>query len=323
MYILFSLNLMATLVILASSAANAQTTPYPNKPIRLIVPFVPGGGGDVIARVIARPLTEALGQQIIVDNRAGAGGTIGAEMVVRSTPDGYTLIMVTGSYAATPSLQKLPYHPVNDIAAIALVARGAFVLVAHPSLHASNVKELIALARSKPHTLNFGSAGIASTTYLIGEMLKSMAGIHLTHVPYKGGGAALADVVAGQIQLLFLSLAPALPQIKGGKVKALAVTSAKRAAALPQVATVSESGINSFEATNWYGMWGPKGMPKNVIARLNDEINRIIQSSEMMERFFNEGLEATPTRPDEFERVIKRDVEQWIKVVRLTNLKAE
>lgn len=320
---MFYICLLAASVTLAVPVAKAQISAYPNKPIRLIVPFVPGGGGDVIARVMARPLTEALGQQVIVDNRAGGGGIIGAETTVRAAPDGYTLILVTGSYAAIPSLHKLPYDPVNDIVAIALVARGAFVLVAHPSVPATNIKELIARAKSQPRTLNFGSAGNASTTHLTGEMLNTMAGIQLTHVPYKGGGAALAEVISGQIQLLFLSLAPALPQIKSGRVKALAVTSARRFAALPQVPTISESGIAGFEVTNWYGMWGPKGLRKDVVTRLNNEINRIIQSPEMRERFVNEGLEAEPGPPEAFSNVIRRDVDLWKKVVKYANVKAE
>jgi len=220
-------------------------------------------------------------------------------------------------------LHKLSFDPVDDIAAIALVARGAFVLVAHPSVQAANIKELIAHARSNPRKLNFGSAGIGSNTHLTGEMLNTMAGIQLVHVPYKGGGAALADVVSGQIHLLFLSLPAALPHLNAGRVKVLAVTSLKRFTALPQVATIAESGVTGFEVSNWYGMWGPKGLRKEVVARLNSEINSITQSPELKERFARQGLEAMPSTPEEFARVLKGDVEKWKKVVKYANVKLE
>lgn len=315
------MTLIVALVLASTAGVFAQD--YPNRPIRFIVPFAPGGGSDMVARVVAQRMTETLGQQVVVDNRAGAGGRIGAEMAVRAAPDGYTLIMVSPSYAISPSLYKVPYDAVNDISAIALVDTSPYIVVVHPAVPAKNINELIALAKAKPGTLNFGSSGTGAILHLATELFKMMAGVNMVHIPYKGTGPALTDLLGGQIQMLLGSSVAVMPHIKGGKLRALAVTERKRMAALPDLPTVAESGIPGYDVTLWHGVLGPKGLPKQLVTRWNKEINRIIQTQEMKDRFANEGLEPAPGTPENFAEVLKRDVERWKQVVREANVKAE
>ena len=315
-----------TIVALASLAcafaadrASAQTG-YPTKPIRLIVPFAPGGGTDIVARAMAQKLTEALGQSVVVDNRAGGGGTIGAETTVRATPDGYTLAMVSGSYAANAALFKLPYDPVNDITPIALIGESGFLVSLYPGVPVKTIKELIALAKSKPGGLNYGSTGTGGITHLATELFNIMAGTQMTHIPYKGTGPALTDLLGGQIQLVFGAMPAMVPQHKSGRLRGIAVTTAKRNVAVPDIPTVGET-IPGYEAILWYATWGPKGLPKNIVTLLNREIARAIESPQMRERMAGEGLDPAGGPPEQFRDVLRRDVPKWIKVVKDANVK--
>lgn len=314
----------ATLLAAAPAADNAaaqrKADNYPTKPIRLIVPFAPGGGTDIVARVLAQKLTEALGESVVVDNRAGGGGTIGVETVVRASPDGYTLAMVSGSYATNAALFKLPYDPVNDITPISLIGETGFMVALNPSVPAKSIPELIALAKAKPNSLNFGSTGTGGITHLATELFEIMAGVKMTHVPYKGTGPALIDLLGGQIQLIFGSLPSLVPQSKTGKVRGIAVTTAKRVAAVPDMPTVGES-VPGYEAILWYACWGPKGLPKEIVTRWNREIAKAINTREMKERMAGEGLEPAGGPPEQFRDVLRRDVPKWIKVVKEANVK--
>ncbi len=312
------------LIILCSFAgeAIAQRKPesYPSRPVRLIVPFPPGGGTDIMARGFAQKFAESAGQIIVVDNRAGGGGTIGAETAVRAVPDGYTLCMVSTSYATNAALFKLPYDAVRDITPIVLIGDAGVLLTLHPSVAARNVKELIALAKAKPGALNFASTGTGGNTHLITELLIMMAGIQMTHVPYKGTGAALSDLLSGQVQLIMGTLGVMLPHVKTGRLRGIAVTNANRSKALPDIPTIAET-LPGFEATLWYGLWGPKGLPAEVVTPWNREIRKAAQSPEIKERFITEGIEAADGPPELFREVVQRDVAKWVKVVKAANIR--
>lgn len=305
----------------AGSVLAAARDNYPTKPIRLIVPFAPGGGTDIVARVMSQKLTDAFGQSVVVDNRPGGGGTIGTETAVRAVPDGYTMIMVSGSYAANSALFKLPYDPVNDVQAIAQIGDTGFVVGLHPGVPARSIKELIAMDKAKPGSLNYGSTGTGGITHLATELFNQMAGTRLVHVPYKGTGPALNDVLGGQIQLIFGSMPALVPQAKSGRIRGIAVTTAKRTNALPDVPTIAET-VPGYEAALWYAAWGPKGLPRNIIERWNSEINRIIQTPDMKERMAGEGMEPAGGTPEAFQQVLKRDVEKWRQVVKAGNIKS-
>lgn len=313
----------AALLAAALATGNAQAADkYPTKPVRFVVPFPPGGGTDIVARVIAQRMTETLGEQVVVDNRGGAGGTIGAEIAARAAPDGYTLIMVSGSYAVNPTLYKLSYDPIDGVTPIAQIATGPFVVVVHPSVPAKNIRELIALAKAKPGGLNFASTGTGGITHLTTELFKLMARVNLTHIPYRGTGPAITDLLGGQVQVLFGSSAATVPHVRTGKLRALAVTGPERMGALPDLPTVNESGVPGYEVSLWYGVLGPKGLPKDIAVRWNNEIKRIIQTQEMKDRFASEGLTPAPGTPEDFQAVVKRDVVKWTKVVKAANVKA-
>ena len=311
---------IATLALLtAYPAVSAQT--YPTKPVRLIVPFAPGGGTDIVARGLAQKLGDALGQSVIVDNRPGAGGTIGVETAVRAVPDGYTLIMVSGSYATNAALFKLPYDPVNDILPIALIGETPFIVALHPGVAAKSVKELIALAKSKPGSLNYGSTGTGGITHLATELFDLMAGTKMTHIPYTGTGPALIALLGGQIQLIFGSAPSVIPQVKANKLRALAVTTNQRAPAVPDVPTVAEAGVPGYEAVLWYGVWGPKKLPKEIVTRWNTEIRNATKLPDMKQRLSSEGVDIADGPPELFQTVVKRDVAKWTKVVKDANVK--
>lgn len=313
----------AALLAAALATGNALAADkYPTKPVRFVVPFPPGGGTDIVARVIAQRMTETLGEQVVVDNRGGAGGTIGAEIAARAAPDGYTLIMVSGSYAVNPTMYKLSYDPIDGVTPIAQIATGPFVVVVHPSVPAKNIKELIALAKAKPGGLNFASTGTGGITHLTTELFKLMARVNLTHIPYRGTGPAITDLLGGQVQVLFGSSAATVPHVRTGKLRALAVTGPERMGALPDLPTVNESGVPGYEVSLWYGVLGPKGLPKDIAVRWNNEIKRIIQTQEMKDRFASEGLTPAPGTPEDFQAVVKRDVVKWTKVVKAANVKA-
>jgi len=313
--------LLASVIAVDNAAAQKKPDKYPTKPIRLIVPFAPGGGTDIVARAMAQKLTEALGQAVVVDNRAGGGGTIGVETAVRAAPDGYTLAMVSGSYATNAAIFKLAYDPVNDITPISLIGESGFLVSLHPSVPAKTINELIALAKAKPGAINYASTGTGGITHLATELFQIMSGIQMAHIPYKGTGPALTDLLGGQIQVLFGAMPAMIPQHKGGRLRGIAVTTAKRSGVLPDIPTVGET-IKGYEAILWYAAWGPKGLPKEIVMLLNTEIANAIKAPVMQERMAGEGLDPAGGPPEQFRNVLRRDVPKWIKVVKEANVKA-
>lgn len=308
---------------LASGSALAQKKGdnYPSKPIRLIVPFAPGGGTDIVARLLAQKLNEAFKQSVIVDNRAGGGGTIGAETAVRATPDGYTVIMMSGSYATNAAMFKLPYDPMNDILPMGLIGDTAFLVALHPGVPIKSVNELIAFAKSKPGALNYGSSGTGGIAHLAGELFDLMAATKMTHVPYKGTGPALNDLLGGQIQLIFGSAPSTIPLVRSNRLRAVAVTTSKRSAAVPDIPTVAEAGVPGYEVVLWYGVLGPKGLPKNIVARWNAEIRKATKLPDMKARLTSEGFDIADSPPELFQTIVIRDVAKWTKVVKEANVK--
>jgi len=308
---------------LVASWASAQA--YPVKPIRIVVPFPPGGATDILARDVAQKLTEAWGQQVIVDNRPGAGGNIGSELVAHSAPDGYTLEMGTvGTHAINASLYaKMPYDHVKDFAPVILVAGVPNVLVVNNAVPANSVAELIAYAKANPGKLNFASSGNGTSIHLSGELFKVMAGVQMTHIPYKGSAPALQDLLGGQVQLMFDNLPPSLPQIKAGKVRALAVTSLTRAPALPDVPTIAESGLPGFEASSWFGILAPAGTPPAIVAKLNAEIAKWLATPEAKEKLAKQGANAAGGTPEDFAKHIAAETAKWAKVVKDSGAKID
>jgi tripartite-type tricarboxylate transporter receptor subunit TctC len=309
----------------AHGPAAAQTTPYPTKPIRLVVPFTPGGSTDILARAIGQELTKAWGQSVIVDNVPGAGGAIGADKVAKAAPDGYTLLMGhIGTLAVNPSLYpKLPYNPVKDFAPVAWVARVPNVLVVHPSVAAKNVQELVALAKAKPGQLNYGSGGNGSAANLATEYFKLQTGVAMVHIPYKGTAPAVTDLIGGQIQVLFTGAPAVIGHVKSGQLRALAVSSPKRLDALPDLPTVAESGYKDFEADQWYGVVAPAGTPREIINKLNQQINIALNAPELKARLASEGAVATPGTPEAFGALIVREIARWKPVITSGRVKAD
>lgn len=310
--------MMASIVTTTAFAqTSAAASNYPNKTIRIIVPFTPGGSTDILARAIGIELGKAWGQSVIVENIAGAGGSIGADKVAKSAGDGYTLLMGhIGTLAVNPSLYPdLPYQPLRDFSPVAWVARVPNVLVVHPSVPAKNVKEFIALAKAKPGQLNYGSGGNGSAANLATEYLKVQTNISLLHIPYRGTAPAVTDLLGGQIQVLFTGAPAVIGQIKSGQLRALGVSSPQRLDSLPDVPTVAESGYKNFEADQWYGVVAPKGIPPEIVAKLNAQINRALQSPELKNRLNNEGAVATPSTPEVFGKLIQTEIARWKPVI--------
>jgi tripartite-type tricarboxylate transporter receptor subunit TctC len=305
--------------------SGAQSPAYPTKPVRLVVPFPPGGATDLIARDVAQKLSEVWGQSVVVDNRPGAGGNIGTELVAHAAPDGYTLEMGTvGTHAINASLYaKIPFDHVKDFAPVVLVAGVPNVLEVNPSLPINSVQELIAYAKANPGKLNFASSGSGTSIHLSGELFKVMAGVEMTHVPYKGSSPALQDLIGGRVQLMFDNLPPSLPQIKAGKLRALAVTSATRAPALPDVPTISESGLPGFEASSWFGILAPAGTPPAIIAKINGEVVKWLASPEGKEKLAAIGANAAGGSPEDFARHIQAETAKWAKVVKASGAKVD
>lgn len=302
--------LAAILPLCASLPAAAA---WPEKPIRVVVPFPPGGGADIMARPMTQKLAESLGHPVLIDNKGGAGGTLGAEAAARSAPDGYTLFFGTvGTQAINVGLYpKLSYDPVKDFAPISLTHNAPRILVVHPSIPAKTVAELIAYAKSKPGVLNFASAGSGGTNHLSGELFKMMAGVDMTHVPYKGAGPAVADVLAGRVSMTFDSIPVWMAHIKAGKVRALGVTSAQRSATVPDIPTIAESGLRGFDVSNWLGVFAPANVSKDVVARLNSELKRIMADAEIRKQLVDQGVEAMYTTPEAL-----ADITKWSKLVK-------
>jgi tripartite-type tricarboxylate transporter receptor subunit TctC len=311
---------------LASYAA-AQGTPaaFPAKPIRLIVPFSPGGPADMLARPIAQGLTEAWGQQIIIDNRAGAGGIIAAELLAKSPPDGYTLMIATpGVVAVNPGLhEKLPYDTVRDFAGVTNAVTSSNIMVVHPSLPVATVTDLIRLARSMPGQMTYASAGNGSASHLGTEMFKSMAKVNIIHIPYKGAAPGVIDLVGGHVQLMIIGIPVAIPQVRSGKLKALGVTSLTRSPAAPDVPTLNESGLPGYEVLNWYGIVAPAKTPRDIVTKLNGEIRKIIHAPGMKPRLELQGFEPAGTTPEAFDAYMRSELAKWSKVVKQAGIKAD
>ena len=303
----------------------AQAQSYPTRPIRLVVPFTPGGSTDILARSIGIELSKAWGQPVVIDNVPGAGGSIGADKVAKSAADGYTLLMGhIGTLAVNSSLYpKLPYDPVKDFTPVAWVARVPNVLVVHPSVKANNVRELVALAKAKPASLNYGSGGNGSAANLATEYFKMQTGTSILHIPYRGTVPAVSDLLGGQIQVLFTGAPAVIGQIKSGQLKALAVSSPQRLAALPDLPTVAESGYKDFEADQWYGVVAPAGTPAAIVAKLNTQINLALNTPELKTRLNNEGAVATPSTPEVFGQLIVREIARWKPVISSGRVKAD
>ena len=306
-----------------ATVASAQS--YPNRAIRLVVPFPAAGTTDILARAAAQKLTEAFGQSVVVDNRPGAAGNIGSDLVAKSAPDGYTLLMGTvGTHAINPSLySKMPYDHVKDFVPVVLVAGVPNVLVVNPALPVNSVADLIKLAKDKPGQINFASSGSGTSIHLSGELFKTMAGVDMTHVPYKGSSPALIDLIGGQVQLMFDNLPSALPQIKAGKLRAIAVTSMKRAPVLPDIPTINESGLPGFEASSWFGVLAPAGTPPSIVAKINAEVNKWLQSADAREKLLGQGAEAAGGSPEQFANYIRAESEKWAKVVKASGAKVD
>ena len=308
-----------------TGAVQAQATDYPAKPIRLVVPAAPGGGADFLARIVGVKLGELVGQSVVVENRAGASGTIAADGTAKSAGDGYTVLMgQSTSIVIAPQLYpKLPYDTLRDLKPVTLVAEVPNVMVVHPSVPANTVKELIALAKAKPEMLNFGSSGNGAPSHLAGEMFKSATGTRLVHVPYKGAGPAVNALIAGEIQVMFAPIVAVLPQVKAGRLRALGVTSAKRSAAAPDLPTLAETGLTGYEISSWFGLFVPASTPAAVVDKLFKETNRVLKSPDVIERFAKEGAEPVGSTPAEFNNYVRTEFVKYNKVIKDNGIKAD
>jgi tripartite-type tricarboxylate transporter receptor subunit TctC len=307
----------------AIAAEKATRDEYPTKPVRIVVGYSAGGPTDILARLVAQKLGESLGHRFITDNRPGAQGMIGAEMVAKAPPDGYTLLMVPASHTVNPSLyNKMPFDTARDFTAVGLVAEGPFVLVVHPSIPAKNVKDLIALARMRPGQLNFASTGVGGLTHLAGELFKSMTGVQMTHVPYKGAGPATVELLGGHVSIMFDNMLSAIPNVKAGRLRALAVTTSKRSSTLPDIPTMAESGIEGYDVSTWYGVLAPASLPPDVLGRLNTAINHAVLQPEVVKQLANEGINSIASTPDEFAARIRKEIAKWAIVVKASGATA-
>ena len=303
--------------------ADALAQAYPAKPIRLVVPLAPGGGGDLVARLMAQKITEPLGQSVIVENRPGGSTIIGTELVARSQPDGYTLVMATSSHGINPSLYTLPFDPVKDFSGVCFFATSPMMLTLHPSVPAKTVSELIAIAKANPGKLNFGSSGTASIVHLAGELFNLSAGVKTVHIPYKGTGPALIDLLGGQLDMMFASPVPTLPHVKAGKLRAVAMASLKRSPAMPELPTVAESGLTGFEAATYYIVLGPAHLPPAVVNRLNSEMVKASHAADVGERLSAEAATVIGGAPQQAIAHIEAEIARWNKVVKAAGIKAD
>jgi tripartite-type tricarboxylate transporter receptor subunit TctC len=314
--------LLCAFTVVAPPALAAES--YPAKPVRIIVGFPPGGATDLVMRMMAPKYTEAFNQQFIVDNRPGANGVIGTDLAAKAPPDGHTIHLATiGTLVISPAITKVPYDPFKDLAPVSKVVALQNIFIVHPSLPAKTLKELIALARAKPGKFNYATSGTGSPGHLAAELFKSMTKVDMVHVPYKGGGPALTDLIAGHVEIFVAVISTAVPQVKAGKARALAVTGARRAAALPDVPTVAETGLKDYEATNWYGLVVPSATPRPVIERLHGATVKILNMPDIQKALLDRGIDAAPGTPEEFAAYIRGENEKWVKVIKAVGIKAE
>jgi len=317
----FALLVMVAAAVLAVPAA-AQD--YPNRPIKFVVPYPPGGGTDVVARIVNEPLATELGQPIIIDNRGGAAGNLGTDIVAKAPADGYTVLFTLSSHTINPKLyEKLPFDVEHDFVPVSLVALIPQILVVNPSVPITSVKELIAYAKANPGKLNYASVGIGSPGHIAGELFKLKTGIDMVHVPYKGGGPAVVDTIGGQVQLLFVSMPAAWQHVKSGRLRALAVTSAKRSVTAPDVPTIAESGVPDFVVDSWYGALAPAKTPPAVVAKLTAAFTKVLENPQVKERLLAQGAEAAPLPPPEFDRMMKDELAKWDVVIKTAKIKPE
>ena len=317
--------LIVAAAILCAPTADAQTDPpYPTKPIRFIVPYAAGGNGDVVSRLLGSRLSPALGQQVVIDNRGGAGGNIGAEAAARAAPDGHTIVLGTNTHAINMSLYSRPgYDLLKDFAPVSLVSSAPLVLMVHPSLPVKNVRELISLAKASPGKLNYGSGGSGSSAHITTELLKTQAGINLVHVPYKGVAQAMTDLMAGQVQVMFNATSTAVDHMRSKRVKGLAISSAKRSALVPDLPTIAESGVPGFEAVIWQGVLAPAGTSRAIVERLNREIANALASPDAQKQFLAVGVDAMPSTPSQFQAYITTEISKWAKVIKASGAKVD
>ena len=318
-----AISVIATMLAgIVPSSASAQE--YPNKPVRIVVPFAPGGGTDLSARIVAQKLTESLGANFVVDNRPGAAGIVGTDAVAKSKPDGYALLVVSSSHAMNPAMySKLPYDTSRDFVAVSLLLSGPTLVVAHPSLPAKNARDLIALAKAKPGVLTFASAGHGTPPHMAGELFKALAKIDVLHIPYKGNGPAYTDLMAGQVSLMFPNIATSLPYVKTGRMRAIGVGSKQRSQIAPDVPTIHESGLPGYEMSSWFGLLAPAGTPATVITRLQQEITKIFKQPDVREKLFAQGVEPVGSTPQEFTAFLNEETAVWAKVIKTSGLKPE
>jgi tripartite-type tricarboxylate transporter receptor subunit TctC len=315
---------VAAAVLLGPALApHAVAQQYPAKPVRIVVPFAPGGGSDFIGRFMAHRLTEALGKQVIVENKPGAGGVLGIEAGLKAAADGYTLTLIASSYTVNPSVYKLNFDPVSDMTPIIQMSQGPLLIVVRPSLPVKTTRELIAAAKARPGHINFASSGQGSVIHLATELFGTMAGVKMNHIPYKGTGPALSDTIGGQTDVFFSSTATAMPQVQAGKLRALAVTTAKRIPALPDVPTVAESGLPGYDVTLWHGLLGPKGLPRPIVDRINGEVTKALKLKETAEQLKSDGVEPAGGTPEQFLAQIKTEIDLWRKVASDARVKIE
>jgi len=312
--------LLATIAVAAGLPAGAQQ--YPSGPIRIVVPFPPGGGTDILARLIGQKLTESWGQPVVIDNRAGASGTLGTAVVAKAAPDGHTALIVPAGYAGNPGLYKrLPYDQARDLAPVSWLASGPLVLVVHPSFPAKSIKELIALGRARPGELDFGSAGPGTLPHLSAELFSSMSGVKMVHIPYKGAGAAVADLLAGRVPIYFMNILQSLQLVKNGKLRALGVTTPQRSPIAPEIPAIAEAGLKGYDMTNWYGLLVPAATPRAALAKLNAEVARILKLPELKSRLADDGMVVVASSPEQFAEFLARETAKFTKVIEAAGIR--
>jgi len=326
----FAITLAAGAALLATGlhadralAQAVDVSKYPTRPIRLIIPFPPGGSNDILGRFIAQKMTERLGQQTIADNRPGADGIIGTDVVARSAPDGLTLLVISTSYTMNPAIHKLPYDPIKSLAPVSMIASGPNVIAVNPSLSVNSIKGLIALAKSKPNQVRYASSGIGGFNHFGGELFNSMAGVKMVHIPYKGGAPAMLDVVTGQVEVSFGTLIQTLPHLRSGRLKALGVGSLKRSSVVPDVPTISEAGVPGYDGTIWWGILSPAGVPEGIVTKLNTTLGEILREPEMAKRLAAEAAEPIIESPAAFGKLIVNDIAKWSRIAKEAGIRAE